>query len=49
MVLLKPDSYLQWELESSFLFEDTPDQEKYKAIKKIWNRISQWIVLYVEM
>ena len=30
-----PDSYLQWELESSFLFEDTPDQEKAtKAIKK---------------
>jgi transcription-repair coupling factor (superfamily II helicase) len=23
-----PDSYLQWELEASFLFEDTPDQEK---------------------
>ena len=30
-----PDSYLQWELESSFLFEDTPDQEKAtKAIKR---------------
>ena len=29
-----PDSYLQWELEASFLFEDTPDQEKTtKAIK----------------
>ena len=29
-----PDSYLQWELESSFLFEDTPDQEKAtEAIK----------------
>ena len=23
-----PDSYLQWELEASFLFEDTPDQTK---------------------
>jgi len=23
-----PDSYLQWELEASFLFEDTPDQSK---------------------
>ena len=23
-----PDSFLQWELEASFLFEDTPDQEK---------------------
>ena len=35
LVLLQPDSYLQWELESSFLFEDTPDQEKAtKAIKK---------------
>jgi len=29
-----PDSYLQWELEASFLFEDTPDQEKAtQAIK----------------
>ena len=23
-----PDSYLQWELEASFLYEDTPDQSK---------------------
>lgn len=30
-----PDSYLQWELEASFLFEDTPDQSKTtQAIKK---------------
>lgn len=30
-----PDSYLQWELEASFLFEDTPDQSKATAaIKK---------------
>ena len=30
-----PDSYLQWELEASFLFEDTPDQSKTTAaIKK---------------
>ena len=30
-----PDSYLQWELEASFLFEDTPDQEKAtQAIKE---------------
>lgn len=30
-----PDSYLQWELEASFLYEDTPDQEKATvAIKK---------------
>ncbi len=30
-----PDSYLQWELEASFLFEDTPDQSKTtEAIKK---------------
>ena len=29
-----PDTYLQYELESSFIFEDTPDQEKTtKAIK----------------
>ena len=28
-----PDSYLQWELEASFLFEDTPDQTK--ATKEI--------------
>lgn len=29
-----PDSYLQWELEASFLFEDTPDQGKAtKAVK----------------
>ena len=29
-----PDSYLQWELEASFLYEDTPDQEKAtQAIK----------------
>ena len=29
-----PDSYLQWEIEASFLFEDTPDQEKTtQAIK----------------
>ena len=26
-----PDSYLQWELEASFLYEDTPDQEKATA------------------
>ncbi len=30
-----PDSYLQEELESSFMYEDTPDQEKAtKAVKK---------------
>ena len=29
-----PDSYLQWELEASFMYEDTPDQEKTtQAIK----------------
>ena len=29
-----PDSYLQWELEASFLYEDTPDQEKATAAIK---------------
>ena len=30
-----PDSYLQQELESSFMYEDTPDQEKaVKAVKR---------------
>ena len=29
-----PDSYLQWELEASFLFEDTPDQSKATAAVK---------------
>lgn len=30
-----PDSYMQEELESSFMYEDTPDQEKaVKAVKK---------------
>lgn len=30
-----PDSYLQWELEASFLYEDTPDQEKAtQAVKR---------------
>lgn len=29
-----PDSYLQWELEASFLFEDTPDQSKATAAIK---------------
>ena len=30
-----PDSYLQWELEASFLYEDTPDQGKATlAVKK---------------
>ena len=27
-----PDSYLQWELEASFLFEDTPDQTKTTVV-----------------
>jgi len=29
-----PDSYLQWELEASFLYEDTPDQSKATAAVK---------------
>ena len=29
-----PDTYLQNELEASFLFEDTPDQEKATAAVK---------------
>ena len=29
-----PDSYLQWELEASFLYEDTPDQGKATAAIK---------------
>ncbi len=35
-----PDSYLQNELEASFIYEDTPDQEKATVdVKKIWKRI----------
>jgi transcription-repair coupling factor (superfamily II helicase) len=30
-----PDSYLQFELEASFLFEDTPDQEKATSDVKV--------------
>ena len=29
-----PDSYLQWELEASFIYEDTPDQGKATAAIK---------------
>jgi transcription-repair coupling factor (superfamily II helicase) len=33
-----PDSYLQNELESSFIYEDTPDQTKSTAeVKPIWS------------
>jgi transcription-repair coupling factor (superfamily II helicase) len=38
-----PDSYLQTELEASFLYEDTPDQEKATVdLKRIWNRRTLW-------
>jgi transcription-repair coupling factor (superfamily II helicase) len=36
-----PDSYLQNELESSFIYEDTPDQTKStQEVKLIWKRSS---------
>ena len=39
-----PDTYLQHELEASFMWEDTPDQTSITiAIKKIWKKIHRWI------
>jgi transcription-repair coupling factor (superfamily II helicase) len=36
-----PDSYLQNELESSFIYEDTPDQTKStQEVKPIWKAIA---------
>lgn len=44
------DSYLQHELEASFLYEDTPDQLKTtNEVKGIWNRLAPWIAWYVGM
>ena len=38
-----PDSYLQEELESSFMYEDTPDQETATiAVKGIWRTRARW-------
>ena len=37
------DSYLQHELEASFRWEDTPDQQAATAaVKKTWNPTSRW-------
>ena len=45
-----PDSYLQWELEASFLYEDTPDQGKRQLQSKpIWKVNVRWIVWFVVM
>ncbi len=40
-----PDTYLQDELEASFIYEDTPDQLKatQDVKKKIWKQIFLWI------
>jgi transcription-repair coupling factor (superfamily II helicase) len=45
-----PDSYLQNELESSFIYEDTPDQTKStQEVKPIWKAIALWIDWFVVM
>ena len=39
-----PDSFLQHELEASFMYEDTPDQYKAtQAVKDDMEKASQWI------
>jgi transcription-repair coupling factor (superfamily II helicase) len=49
-VQFAPDSYLQNELESSFIYEDTPDQTKSTAeVKPIWKVTARWIAWFVEM
>ena len=36
-----PDSYLQNELEASFIYEDTPDQENAtQDVKMIWKMMA---------
>jgi len=38
------DNYLQIELESSFEYEDTPDQlAATEEVKKIWRAAIRWI------
>jgi transcription-repair coupling factor (superfamily II helicase) len=45
-----PDSYLQNELESSFIYEDTPDQTKStQEVKPIWKATGPWIDWFVVM
>ena len=40
-----PDSFMQHELEASFIYEDTPDQLKRpKMPKPIWRAIALWTV-----
>jgi hypothetical protein len=43
------DTYMQNELEASFIYEDTPDQVATMPLKRIWNPKIPWIVLFVEM
>ena len=45
-----PDSYLQTELEASFIYEDTPDQEKQPpTLKRIWSRRTRWTGSFAAM
>ena len=34
VLLLRPDGYLQNELEASFIYEDTPDQSKQRGCQR---------------
>ena len=44
------DSFMQVELESSFIYQDTPDQLKATIdVKKDMEKNTQWIDLFVEM
>ena len=39
------DGFLQYELEASFMYEDTPDQHKATIdVKGIWKVLCLWIV-----
>lgn len=45
-----PDNYMQYELEASFIYEETLDQAKAIAdVKRTWKHLRPWIDWFVEM